>query len=569
MTDRVDASGGSVARLEPNEPIRLWEVAAIATLALVVRLAYLDHPPLFDELYHVMAARSWAADGTLAIGDGEYTRTAAFTKLVGVLFKLFGASLEVARLPAVVAGTLWVGALAWWSGRLAGRTVGWIAGLLFCLDAGSIALAQFARFYTLHGLLFFVGAVAIFGLVGRQWPGRRAVIALAVAFVSLSAAMYFQFSTLVGIAAIGLWLLGVMIWRAVAGVGAPGALRRKLGWTRSLAAAAGALVALLIAMVLLRDTLMVIWRLYRFAPAWAAPTANEIRWYEGFLWIRYPTLWSFLPAAIVIGAVRHRAMLVFSAFVFGVSFALVSLASAKAERYIYFAIPFFFSIWGLAFAVVLPLVRRGATSLVEGLLGRSAPSALPRIASLLAPVGIALFAAYYSTGFDLTRRMLFPGDRERPYMESDWAAAADSLKALADSVELVVVTALPKAAYFIQRGDVTLSRTELAELTVGTEEFTVDPRTGQPAISAPASLGQLMECFDTGLLIIEEAHWRRADVVSDSTADFVIAHTREIAMPPSWHIKAFRWDSPGGPADRRCHTQDMRSYPTRWTDGTD
>jgi hypothetical protein len=326
---------------------------------------------------------------------------------------------------------------------------------------------------------------------------------------------------------------------------------------------------MMLVVVLMRDTLVFVWQMYRFTPAWAAPSANELRWYENWLWIRYPTLWSFLPAAVVIGALRHRAMLGFSAVLFGVSIVLVSLGSAKAERYLYFALPFFFTIWGLAFAAVLPLVRRGATSLIEGLMGRSTPPALGRLASRLAPVAIALFAAYYSTGFDLTRRMLFPGGRERPYTESDWAAAADSLKALADSVELVVVTALPKAAYYIQRGDVTLSRTELAELMVGAKEFTVDPRTGQPAISSPASLGQLMECFDTGLLIIEEAHWRRADVVSDSTADFVSAHTHEVPMPPPWHIRAFRWDSPGGPADRRCHTVEMRSYPARWTGGAD
>ena len=186
-----------------------WELALLALIALVPRLVHLDHPPQFDELYHVLAARSWAADGTLTLGDGVYERTALFTKLIGLSFRFFDDTLLVARIPSVVAGTAWVILVASWTSSRAGRAAGWVAGLLLGGDPGAIYASQFARFYALHGLFFFAGASGMFNLID-QWDARstawKAWVA-ALTAAALLAALYLQVTTLIGFLALGAWAL--------------------------------------------------------------------------------------------------------------------------------------------------------------------------------------------------------------------------------------------------------------------------------------------------------------------------------------------------------------------------
>jgi hypothetical protein len=52
------------------------DLMAIGLLAVVIRSFHTEQAPLYDEMYHVLAARSWATDGSLAINGGVYTRAA-------------------------------------------------------------------------------------------------------------------------------------------------------------------------------------------------------------------------------------------------------------------------------------------------------------------------------------------------------------------------------------------------------------------------------------------------------------------------------------------------------------
>ena len=74
----------------------------------------LEHSPIVDEVFHLLAARSWATDGTLAVADGEYTRAAGYTVAIGVLFSIFGEDLVLARAISVLTGALWVVAVFVW-----------------------------------------------------------------------------------------------------------------------------------------------------------------------------------------------------------------------------------------------------------------------------------------------------------------------------------------------------------------------------------------------------------------------------------------------------------------------
>src|ERR1700712_590095 len=116
---------------------------AVFAIALATRLIGLHHTPYVDELNHVMAAHSLLAHGTLELDPGgePYTRARLFTYFVAALFRVFGASLVVARLPAVLAGAALVGVLFVWVRRVAGSGAAWVAAMLFCFQPQSIYLS--------------------------------------------------------------------------------------------------------------------------------------------------------------------------------------------------------------------------------------------------------------------------------------------------------------------------------------------------------------------------------------------------------------------------------------------
>src|SRR4051812_14772191 len=337
-----------------------WDVALVTTLALAVRLLQLDRPAQFDELYHVIAARSWATDGTLALGGGSYTRAAGFTVLIGILFKVFGTSLVVARLPSILAGAAWVAAVHRWTGRKLGRWPGAVTGVIFALDPGAIYLAEFARFYALQGLLVWLGAISVYALIEERVTGGAAVRAAAGALVWWGLALYLQITTLVGFAGIGIWAA----WRVGSRLVARARVDRRaravfIGLT-------SALLLLLVAAIWL-GIVDRLWALYRQTPIWGEPTKDDWHYYERWFLFRYPVFWLLLPLAAGTALLVRRRVAVFAVTVFVVSIVNFSGAAMKTERYIYFVIPFFFAIWGVALVSWLPRARRTLAAAVNRL----------------------------------------------------------------------------------------------------------------------------------------------------------------------------------------------------------
>ena len=525
-----------------------WELALLAIIVLVPRLAHLDHAPQFDELYHTLAARSWAQDGTLALADGAYTRTSLFTKLIGVLFRFFDNTLTVARIPSVAAGTIWVLLVASWTSARAGRAAGWIAGLLLGGDPGAIYLSQFARFYALHGMLFFAGASGLFSLIedgparSAAWKGRVAGLTAA----ALLAALYLQVTTLIGMVPLAVWAAWRLAPRWWAAWKQGGGLR----WV-PVVATAGLLV--LAGFWARGDSAAVLWQTYRGTALWGVAYVDQVRFYELWLLARYPVFWTLLPLAFLVAAWRFRRAAMFAATVFGSALVFHSFAGAKTERYLYFAMPYFFILWGLALAAALPgfhkVVQEGLSSALR------VPVRLRKRFSWASFAVLALIVAYYNPATRMSRHLVVPGDETRPYPEPEWSKAAPELRRLADSADVVVSSALPKAIYYLGRGDVTLSLTELAEVGMvdgKPVEFAVDPRTGRPAISAPGSLERVIGCFARGLLIFEDGHLHAGFIVPDSTVAYLNRTTREIPLDPAWGIRAFRWQHDSAETRLNC-----------------
>jgi hypothetical protein len=547
---RVDAAGDGPGR-------RLWSsfpahLVLIFMVASAVRLLHLGDSPWIDEFYHILAARTWLEDGTLHIIDGgrEYGRAALFTYIVAGVIALFGDSLEVARLPAVLFGALWVTAVFAWTWWAVGRLAAWIAGGWFALDAGAIVLSQFARFYTLHGLLFFLAVGAVYALVIRR-PERRTAIPLAAgAVIMLAFADYFQMTTRIGVLALVVWLLLVSI---------PAAARTvKRAPLVGVAGAAAVLIVAVVAALLGGEQISGQWDRFNSAATWATGYADDPFYY--YTWFnRYATFWALLPVAAVMGLVVRPALASFCIVMFGVPFLLHSLAAFKSERYLFYAIPFFFILWGAVLGQALPWLYARVRELVGragAVLGLSGGDGRVRRVVHHAVAGLILFAvlgflAYNNRGFVMSARTLIPSPTGRPYAEADWARAAPMLREIAAESDVVLTTAYTKTIYYLGDFDIGLGR-DIVEDSWPGEEFVPERITARPSISTEESVETVLNCYGTGLVLVDWGHLNNEYVVSPAVSRYLDDHAERVMIPGEFRLTVFRWHTPATWPAERC-----------------
>jgi hypothetical protein len=528
----------------------LWlEVLLLGVIALVVRLVYLDHAPYIDELYHALAARSLLQDGTLHInGEQPYTRAWALTYAVAGLFRIFGDSLVVGRIPAVLAGVGLVIALFVWLRAVATASAAWIAALLLCFAPISIYLSQQIRFYTLHALFFWLGAFAVYAASTSAAGGTRRTAWLAAgAMASFIIAFHLQPITTIGVAALALWLAlshgpDIYRWRVAGG------RKRALltaavllaGGALLVAAGAGSFVARGLAMMAHSDV-------------WSASATANYWFYFRNLGDQYATLWTLLPVSVLIAASRFRGPTLFLVTIFASAFVFHSVAAWKHERYLFYAMPAFFGLWGLAAAVALPWLRQRFDALRGDIhLPRQAATAV-FVAVLTAA---ALWAAVGNSATLYTYRMLTTGDAEwrlsRAYRgEADWQAVLPILQVEADVADVVIASSMLKALYFLGRLDVGLS---LNEMLRGSDhaEFSMATREGVPVISNPKSVATLHDCIASGLVIADQRNWRTPWGVPPATADYIEATFQRLPVPQQHGVLAFRWRDGGTESSTVC-----------------
>ena len=330
---------------------RAWaavELGLVGLLALAVRLVFLDHTPDIDEFNHVLAARSLIDDGTLSINGGEpYTRAWMFTYLVAAFFRVFGESLVVARLPAVLAGAGLVLLIFAWTRSVAGRLAAWTTAVLLCLAPVSLYLSQISRFYTLQALLFWCGVVTVYWLLSGSRSRRQTIAATVGCLLAFGLALHLQILTIVGLGA-------VVLWSAV--VGGPRAVRRLLASRFKVAIVLGTLAIALFAVVALAKTgaPAQALELMQQVDPWAEPHRGNVRFYHWLFEDQYTVFWSLFPVAalLALATVPRAASLCIT--ILGVALVIQSLAAWKAERYIFYALPAFFALWGMAVGQFVP-----------------------------------------------------------------------------------------------------------------------------------------------------------------------------------------------------------------------
>jgi hypothetical protein len=521
--------------------ILAWLVpAAVVLFSVVVRLPLLDRPPHVDEFFHALAAQSLLDDGDLATLDGsEYTRGKLFTYLVAGSFALFGESFVVGRLVPLACGVLLVLAVFLVVRRCAGSVAAVAAAIPLALDPVSVQMSQFTRFYTLHALLFWIGAWSGYRMLDTSATARQRVMYGALLVVTLLLARHLQATTLIGIMGVGAWMAAVLVHRGITTLrGVPDVMRRAPATATAMTMIVGAAAGLAVALVTppLRDLLGG----FTYVPRWAMDTAGDARYYMRQIAADWPMLWLGSPV-LAVGALRRAPRAAsFALTVFAAVLVLHSLAAWKTDRYIFYGMPFFFAVCGMGTAWLAAYFMEAVVRLLQSLPGTGWMRWQASVAwAALALAGV--FALVQMPGVREAGRWL----RERQPMNADgtpglgrpdWAAARDSLVPYVERGADVLVSTDVKAVFYLDRVDGYLHRPEPLDPAPGD---TISPYTGRPRIFSPERLREQLAANELTLIVVEASHWRSDFAVPDELADEIERVARPLKLPADWRLRAY------------------------------
>ena len=524
-----DPAVGSLERVPWLAPL------LVGALALAVRLPNLDHVAHFDELYHLVAAQSWLADGQLRIAEGTYNRTPLFTIFLAQWLGLFGENLVVARLPSLIAGVALVVLVFLWTRAVAGQLAAVLAALLLALDPEHLQISQLG--VSTRYRAWRSGSALLVPIDLLTSPpltlGRFMLHAIGL-LACFGAALYLQITTLIG-------LLGVAVW-AILALGLPWlakrSVRARCGIAVGLVLLGGVTIWVFVETGLAADLLA----RFRSAPLHQAENRDAFWYYHSFLIIYYPTLWTLVALAVVIGLAYRPGPTAFCASVVAVAFVLHSFAAPKSMRYFTYAAPFLFVLWGIALAEVWPWLRwfleevhtRALAWMGLGRLGRPGVFAALTLVLVLTVVANGAWLRTAANMFDF---VIPPMKRQ-----ADWAAAKETLAPWLADAAIVLTTSELHALHYLGRYDVLISKSRLSELRDG-EEFSIDPRTGRPVIGSPDSLALITDCYPDGLIVADDSRWNDPAQASDAVIRLIESRAEEVELPAA-AMHAYVWRQP-------------------------
>jgi 4-amino-4-deoxy-L-arabinose transferase-like glycosyltransferase len=520
-----------------SEPACAWRLVAqcvlIFAIAMTARLAFHKPAPHFDELYHLMAARSWLAQGDFVIHEGRwpYVRGKDFTWQVVASFWLLGESLWAARVPAMIWGALMVVLLFAWLRCKVGAVAAWLgaAMLAFCPEA--LDNSAFGRFYTMHAVMVMLMAASAYALVhSASTLGRAALLAAATAIFA-GLAFRLQEITVIVVLAVGAWVGPWGVWR----------LERRPLVRRGFVVALTLILSLLVALGLWHSGFgqRLLARFHTY-PLWAMGYVDDSYFYVRYLWEWYKPLMLATPLLTAAALWRHPRPAGFLLVVALVGLAVHSFAASKELRYAFWVMPFLLGLWAIGGAVVLT----GLHAMAMLVAARVTPltPAWRRAAGITAAVTLGaavLYSSQRTWAYIVARNLIVGSPAQSPFNHPDWATPRDRLRELTQTHDVVLVSATMKGAYYLDRVNFAVSISERE----GRAEFTPDPRTGIDVIAEPASLERLMAEHPSGLLVIEWWHWRSPWVVTDAMSDLIEQRTEFLPEFEPNGLRVYRWGS--------------------------
>lgn len=509
------------------------DAALILLAAVASRVIALNQAGFYDEYYHILAARQWLADGTLGSElNGTYGRAIGFTFLVRESIRAFGDSLVAARLPALLAGVLWPAVVYIGIRNIDVRRSGaLIAAALMIFDPMLLGLSQVARFYTLHGLLYWIGVFGAYSATRRTGSPRWRTLSGLLAVAGFAGAFHLQLITLIGFGAVATGLVAANFSRILERIGSSRHdYRAWLG---------GGLIAVVgvVAVWLGHGTLVSWWHRFNSAPLWLVESGSSFRFYHWQLQANYPLFWGLFPLACVIAGIRHFRLAIMCAVALGVIIVTSSAAASQHFRYIAYALPFLFIIWGQALSEIVPWLLSLSRRAAKQFWGRP-------WATVPFTIVIISFAALNTPAWIKTVRAIRPWNPTAPYSTWTWPAAGKELESQIGPETIIVSSAGPQVLYHIGRLDFNVGQTEFA---AGEQdiEFSRDRRIGRRVISTVESFERIVDCFADGVFITRNVHWRQSWAVNEDLADWIVANLDKVTSTEDSSLRVYRWTTHG------------------------
>jgi hypothetical protein len=457
--------------------------------------------------------------------------------MVAACMALFGQTLPVARIPALLAGSILIGVVFVWLRLNGERMAGWLAAILITMDPLLIQLSQIVRFYTLQHLAFLLGSIGVFVLLYHRRSTITKSITFCLTVATLLLACILQPVSVFGLGGLLLFAAAAIYWMKIRH------LRRKV--QQWIALTGGAISCAVIVYAYKAGLIAEFIAKMNYADLWAAASVDNPRFYYAMLYTNYAPLLSLFPLLLLFAVRKQPQLAMLCASVFGVGFISLSIAAWKAERYFSYLLPFFFVVVAIGLSSGLAYLYRYLCSLLsqtrlalispKGNLGVT-------VAMVVAIFGFAMLGnyAFLTTARLLTRdhQVSFPlmGPKDGTL---SWSQAAAKLKRIASDVEVVVASDDLKAIHYLGRVDYVLSPNSLRSLP----EFTPDRYTNARIVVSVDAIATIMKRHRSGLFIVQSMSLgQTATSLPRRLATRLVADQVElIDLPSEWGIIAYRW----------------------------
>lgn len=482
--------------------------AAAVMLVLIVR-KLIGHVPLYDELLHVLAAKGMRDTGIPVIAGGMYTRALLFTELVVAAERVFGDSLIVARLPALLAALFTAFLISVWTTRKAGIVAASVAALLFCLLPVTIELAVFVRFYTLHTLLVLAIGILFYEATGLDQSLKRRVLLVIFGLLLVLPSFHLQSTTAVA-------MLSILVATAALLVFDCRAESRVIFLRHPILIALGAVLLTGCCLMLgIRSGLLA---QMSEVPLWAASSANRPHFYLEEFATTMPLFWPLFPVALFLSYRFQPRLTVFCGALFFCSLAVHSVAAAKSSRYLFYTFPFFCTVWGCAVAEIAVLASQAQVQR-SGVRLKSTAWILTVVVLVLSAEG----QGAAKLAFGKLGSSVYAG-------EPEWGAAVETLRPLVVQADRVITSNAMEALYYLGRYDYELNASIVVETDSG-NEFGLDERTGGHAISTADSVRKVIGMAGATLVVLEDKKTGVPVGVPAEAMDVIVEACTSVALP--------------------------------------
>jgi hypothetical protein len=222
---------------------------AVVLLAAVLRFYGLGSLSFYyDEADNALVARTYLDTGRFQLPSGFFAPNGMTYKwTTAQLFRFFGESEWVARLPSALFGVLTTILIYLWGLRWFGPGVGGVSAFLFAIWPWSVTWGRVGRFYGLQQFLFFLLVVAVWRLLEKDccrstpgmdsdreppqhWSWRKEIFALVPVVLLSALSLLTSMTTIHALTFFPLYLLSRLIWCRCAEDGSAFEFRRTMAY---------------------------------------------------------------------------------------------------------------------------------------------------------------------------------------------------------------------------------------------------------------------------------------------------------------------------------------------------